>query len=777
MESLNLGPITATEGEIAAMTMIPQNKFSDSTSITLGIATGGATDVKLKPTLFSWESFKNRLRSPRIGEKGGSYYIRGGDLIENKRADEFLRTAEMIILDGDSSFDPETGEIINGAPDLNKVCAALQEMDITFCAHTSHSYVPDELWKYRILIPAKLDSGETLTACVTYLIDSLVARGIHLADVPENHRWSQPWFTSRVRDRAANEDFLFFEHTGSVFDTYGAVLWNDGRVLAAEATAKARAPASGPVEKSGAIAEFNDTHGLDWVRSELEGAGYRFGYFDRAHDAYRYMRPGSSTKTFGLVVFKGSMGHWCTWSHHGSADRLSGKVCDPFQIVAELRYGGDLKAAAAGVLKKIEKPSLVEQLAQRAEQRNLEREIEAYTLEDETTAEGSAPIAPSVTEPKRRVEIIKWNELRDEPIRWTIKDLIPANSFCALYGHPGSYKSFAALYLAAAIAGGLEAFGKPSTQGPVIYIALEGGAGLKRRRDALKRSMNLPDDLPLFFIKSQLNLGSTLEDRDALVAEIKRIGVKPSLVVIDTFARATPGIEENSAKEVGSAITIMSSIQDDLGCGVLIIHHSGKDQARGMRGSSSLLGAVDLELECKKISVEGSTDRIGQLTVTKQKDGEDGIVLGYRMDVVSLSQIDPEATSLALVPIAKDELEEASKVKGSKENKTGVDAKIALEALHQAISEGGDVPPIGDRAPRGTKAVREALWRDYWRKMTTKEGGAERTGWSRAKENLTTTNRAAHWGEWWWIIKQEEETHADPFKSERVLDHGDDVTF
>jgi hypothetical protein len=399
---------------------------------------------------------------------------------------------------------------------------------------------------------------------------------------------------------------------------------------------------------------------------------------------------------------------------------------------------------------------VVEQLAQRAEKRNLERELEAYNSGDVEEAPTGAPITPSVTEPKRRIELIKWDALRDEPVRWTIKDILPANSFGALYGHPGSYKSFAALYLGCCIAGGLEAFGKPSVQGPVIYIALEGGAGLKRRRDALKQSMGLPDDLPLYFIKTQLNLGSTLEDRDAVVAEIKRLGVKPSLVIIDTFARATPGLEENSAKDVGGAITIMSSLQDDLGCGVLIIHHSGKDQARGMRGSSALLGAVDLELECQKISQEGSADRIGKLTVTKQKDGEDGIVLGYRMDVIALSQIDPEATSLALVPIAENELADASRIKGAKENKTGVDAKIALEALHQAVSEGGDVPPIGDRAPRGTKAVREALWRDYWRKTTTKEGGAERTGWARAKENLTTTGRAAHWGEWWWIVKQEE---------------------
>jgi hypothetical protein len=100
------------------------------------------------------------------------------------------------------------------------------------------------------------------------------------------------------------------------------------------------------------------------------------------------------------------MGHWCTYSHHGSADRLSGKVCDPFQLVAELRYGGDLKAAAAGVLQKVAKPSVVEQLAQRAEKRNLERELEAYSLGDVQEAPTGA-LAPSVTEPKRRIELNK----------------------------------------------------------------------------------------------------------------------------------------------------------------------------------------------------------------------------------------------------------------------------------------------------------------------------------------------------------------------------------
>jgi hypothetical protein len=58
-----------------------------------------------------------------------------------------------------------------------------------------------------------------------------------------------------------------------------------------------------------------------------------------------------------------------------------------------------------------------------------------------------------------------------------------------------------------------------------------------------------------------------------------------------------------------------------------------------------------------------------------------------------------------------------------------------MEALKKAIAEEGQSIPT-DRAPRGTKGVTEALWREYWRMMTNKKGGAERTAWSRAYEKL-----------------------------------------
>jgi hypothetical protein len=788
----------------------------------LAIATGGMRDTSLKIHNFTWATFKDRLRKPQIGGKDGSYYIRGSELRQPRRADENLLSAKTIILDGDSSINPETGEIVSGAPDLHLVASVLTELGITFCAHTSHSYIPGELWKYRIIIPADIGDQRALDASVSWLIGALHARGIWLADVTENHRWSQPWYSSRVRDRDALKDFLFIENDAGSFPLNKAM---DALRLAEkqqekEEQARRLQPVS--IAPEGNIQAFNKSFTLNDARSLLESSGYRFGYYEKGKDTYRFMRPGSETKTYGVVLFRGAMGDWCTYSHHGSADPLSSRVCDPFELVATLKHNGDTKAAARALFPK--ERSIVEKLRDRVAIMNPPGGVAPFTpvpdewvldkvIEDaqkqppssekvlpenfpeksvfenrQTSSETAFGVHPALHKTdlssktqneetqqqqalKKRINLIPWGDLRDEPVRYLVDGLIPARSFAAIYGKPGSYKSFVALYLAAMVATGGEAFGRSCNQGAVVYIAGEGGAGLYRRRLALQKHYNVPADAPVYFVKAALNLGTTLEDRDALVAEIRALNVNPALVIIDTYARMTAGIEENSAKDTSAAIAIMSSIEAETGAAVLIVHHSGKAQEAGLRGSSALLAALDCELLCEKISAEGATDRLGRLSLTKSKDSEDGIEIPYRATVVGLSDIDDSLTSLVIEPCAPDEI--AAMRKPPKE-RLGKDAAVALQALQQAIAEGGSVPPIGDRAPRGTKAVSKDLWRGYFTKLTTKEDGAMRTAWSRAPQQLVEARRVDHWGDWYWLTKEIEPA---PMKARAPLETYDDIPF
>lgn len=722
------------KGTIAVSNHIDENQ--ENTRLKIALAAHGRTDTALSIKEITWDQLCNRLSIPKIGEKDGSYYVRGGDLIEPKRSDENLRRADVAVLDGDSTFDPETGEITPGAPPLPQTIKALEDIGVAFFAHTTHSFEPETgLWKYRVLIPARMNNPAELDAVVTYLVEQLHTRGVYLTDVPENRRWSQPWYMPRVASEEAIATFQSHRHDGKAFDVKHAVMWMaDRKARLAQEQKLASAPVTHPISDGPSpIEAFNSSHDLAYVRSTLEAQGYRFVYKDShgpGGEAYRYVRPGSTTGTPGVVVFKGAKGDWCVYSHHGIEDPLSGKLSDPFALYTTFQHNGDRTAAIRALTAdKPKEPTIAERM-----------QAKAQALE--------ATIKPDLKVEQPRIRLIMAHELKDEPITWLIDELIPAKGFAALYGKPGSYKSFTALYLAGHIANGREAFARSTNQGDVVYLAGEGGAGLKRRWDALKRHHDLPDDSRIAFVKAQLNLRSTPDDAEALIEAVKAKGLKPQLLVVDTLARAFAGGNENSSEDMGAFISIVGMIQEALDTAIMIVHHSGKDEARGQRGHSSLLGAVDAELEVTKISDDDSPERIGRLKVTKQKDGEDGIEIGYRMVSVLLSPIDPESTSLALEPLSGpiEPVRKQPRLKGNLAD--------AMTALRKAVANHGD-HVSSNHIPFSARCVEEETWRTYFHQETTADGDARRQAFHRAKQTLKDRGLATNQGKIWWITERE----------------------
>lgn len=344
------------------------------------------------------------------------------------------------------------------------------------------------------------------------------------------------------------------------------------------------------------------------------------------------------------------------------------------------------------------------------------------------------------------LELFAWGELNERSVDWLIQDLIPAHGFVALYGKPGSFKSFVALYIAVMIGAGNSAFNRPCKSATVVYIAGEGGAGLKSRCDALEKNYGI-DTAKVFFIPQQLNLRSTDIDREKLVATIRERGIEPSLVIIDTLARAFAGGNENASDDMGAFIRQIGKVQQDLNTAVLIVHHSGKDEARGQRGHSSLLGAIDTELEVIKIPSGSKDERIGQITVTKQKDGEDGLRIGYRMEVVSLGLVDANKTSLVVVPTEPNYLSDKAKNK-----ELNGQAKLALDALHEALGKDGKVTNLSN-IPPNTQSVEEKYWRHTFYAKRTGELDTKRKAFDRAAQFLQQGEYIGVWDGLVWIIK------------------------
>src|SRR3546814_5054521 len=83
-------------------------------------------------------------------------------------------------------------------------------------------------------------------------------------------------------------------------------------------------------------------------------------------------------------------------------------------------------------------------------------------------------------------------------------------------------------------------------------------------------------------------------------------GIDPSLIVVDTVARALAGADENSASDVGRLVDAFDWLKSQWGCAVLPIHHTGHSQeakTRG-RGSSALYAGLDGEF---LVSSDGDT--------------------------------------------------------------------------------------------------------------------------------------------------------------------------
>jgi hypothetical protein len=254
-----------------------------------------------------------------------------------------------------------------------------------------------------------------------------------------------------------------------------------------------------------------------------------------------------------------------------------------------------------------------------------------------------------------RFLVESWDSIKDEPVEWLIESIIPKRAFVALYAPPASFKSFIALDIAEAVATGREWMGyRVPKKGAVLYIAGEGHGGMGARVKACKIQNNSPDGANLYVIRAQINIRSSQEDFDALVAAINEliaeIDEPLELIILDTLMRMSGGgFNENSSEDMGGFITQAGKIQAIYLCAMLLIHHSGKDITKGLRGHSSLLGAVDTELEIQRQdSVINSADTsvVGNaiLTVTKQKDGADSITVGSRSSPVW--QLDPTLRSL-----------------------------------------------------------------------------------------------------------------------------------
>lgn len=208
--------------------------------------------------------------------------------------------------------------------------------------------------------------------------------------------------------------------------------------------------------------------------------------------------------------------------------------------------------------------------------------------------------------PKRR-RFRPWTlaELRNRPApSWLVPDMFPAEGVSVLFGPPGSLKSYLAIGWSAELA----------TLGTcVAYVAGEGASGIAQRAFAWQTAHGVDDNIPLYVIDE----APWAADDASKIEFIKELqALKPQLVVIDTLARTAVGLNENDAKDMGLMVAFLDAIKTTLHCAVLVVHHTGKEEGRGMRGSNALEGACDAAFQVSR----NKGLRAVSVRCTRQKD-------------------------------------------------------------------------------------------------------------------------------------------------------------
>lgn len=271
------------------------------------------------------------------------------------------------------------------------------------------------------------------------------------------------------------------------------------------------------------------------------------------------------------------------------------------------------------------------------------------------------------------------------PVCWRIKGILPESGIAALYGPPACGKSFLVLDMLAAIAAGRPWFGHKASPAPAVYIALEGEAGIAQRIQAWQQvNGTLPDTFRAILTGLDIRKDG---DRAALGGAIRETGMAGGVIVVDTLNQAAAGMDENDSAAMGLAIAGVKHLQRELGGLVLLIHHSGKDASKGLRGHSSLLAALDASIE---VSREGDKRewRIG-----KAKDGVDGAGHPFALETVSLGVDDDltEITSCVVKPSSH-----APGKSSQPKAPTGINQKIAWGVLQKLFQEAADSTGLDD---------------------------------------------------------------------------------
>lgn len=310
-----------------------------------------------------------------------------------------------------------------------------------------------------------------------------------------------------------------------------------------------------------------------------------------------------------------------------------------------------------------------------------------------------------------------------------VKGWLGTGGLSAVYGASNVGKTFWAVDLAFHVAGSDEWHGTRIRGGLVVYIAAEGGVMINNRIEAFRLDRpSIAGDAERngrFALMSTTVDLCTSDDAQQIIGILQGLTEPPALVVVDTLARSMGSGDENLTKDMGNFVRNCDAIRAATGAHVMVIHHTGKDESRGMRGAYALFGAVDTVIE---ISRSGD---VMTATQEKQRDMPLGPSFSYRLRDIHLGEDEDGA------PITSAVIDATDAPARKKRAITG-QAAIAMQAFGDALAHHGETRS-GDMFPANRQCVSLERWREYCDRHELSGGEtatARRTAFHKAKTKL-----------------------------------------
>lgn len=269
------------------------------------------------------------------------------------------------------------------------------------------------------------------------------------------------------------------------------------------------------------------------------------------------------------------------------------------------------------------------------------------------------------------------------PVSWLVPGMLPARGLGFLYGASGHGKSFVAVDLGLSLASGIPYAGRPvARRYRVLYVLAEGSAGFYKRTAAWRLHNPHGDPGDRFLtLPEPVNLGDPNGVDSGYLAEIAAEHLA-DLVIVDTLARAMTGADENSARDMGVFVANAEAVARRIGGLLLPVHHTGKDETKGMRGSSAAFGGADVVIGCTK-----SNDEV-VLRNTKMKDDAEFDPVRFVMKPAGESVALEYQDGLYLPPVKSEVLLELVRLIHDRDDGTGVPGGVVEDAYAERTGRG-----------------------------------------------------------------------------------------